>query len=199
LIASTATQDIGNGSRTVLAATVAQALSPDEIEVRIGDSRLPQGPLSAGSRSTATLVPAARVAADRLKAELRRQSNRPIANQADWRAILAAAPDTKVTGGRSADSQKTQMRSVFDEVGMMGVIFKWILRRFLHIEVGAGAPSSVAIATVEVDTRLGHVRVLEINSGLAVGRIATPDLARSQVEGAVIPGDRLRALRDPPI
>jgi len=76
--ACSATQDMGNGSRTVLATTVAQAsgLSPDEIDVRIGDSRLPPGPLSGGSRSTATLVPAALLVADRLKAELRRQSNR---------------------------------------------------------------------------------------------------------------------------
>jgi xanthine dehydrogenase YagR molybdenum-binding subunit len=190
LMASTATQDMGNGSRTVLATTVAQAfaLSPDEIDVRIGDSRLPPGPLSGGSRSTATLVPAALLAADRLKAELRRQSNRPIGDADDWRAILAAAPDTQVTAGRPADSPQTQMRSVLDEAGMMGVIFRWILRRFVHVEVGAGAPSSVAMATVEVDTRLGQIRVLQITNGLAVGRIATPDLARSQVEGAVIQG-----------
>jgi xanthine dehydrogenase YagR molybdenum-binding subunit len=190
LIASTATQDIGNGSRSVLATTLAQALAlaPHEIDIRIGDSRLPHGPISAGSRSTATLVPAALAAADRLKAELRRQSNRPIADQADWRAIIAAAPDTQVTAGRQADSQQTQMRSLLDEAGMIGIIFKWILRRFVHVEIGAGAPSSVAMATVEVDTRLGQVRVLQINSGLAVGRIATPDLARSQVEGAIIQG-----------
>jgi xanthine dehydrogenase YagR molybdenum-binding subunit len=190
LIASTATQDIGNGSRSVLATTLAQALAlaPHEIDVCIGDSRLPHGPISAGSRSTATLVPAALAAADRLKAELRRQSNRPIADQADWRAIIAAAPDTQVTAGRPADRQQTEMRSLLDEAGMLGIIFKWILRRFVHVEVGAGTPSSVAMATVEVDTRLGQVRVLQINSGLAVGRIATPDLARSQVEGAIIQG-----------
>ena len=41
LIASTATQDIGTGSRTVIANTVARefGLEPHEIEVRIGDSR----------------------------------------------------------------------------------------------------------------------------------------------------------------
>ena len=41
LIASTATQDIGQGSRTVIANTVARefGLEPHEVEVRIGDSR----------------------------------------------------------------------------------------------------------------------------------------------------------------
>ena len=41
LIASTATQDIGTGSRTVIANTVARefGLEPHEVEVRIGDSK----------------------------------------------------------------------------------------------------------------------------------------------------------------
>lgn len=190
LTVSTATQDIGNGSRTVLAAALAQAfaLLPHDVDVHIGDSALARGPLSAGSRSTATLVPAALLAADRLKAELRRQSNRPIDDQADWRAVLAAAPDTQVAAGRPPDDPDTQVRSPLERAGIMGSIFKWILRRFAHVEVGAGAPSSVLVATVEVDTRLGHVRVLQIQSAVSVGRIATPDLARSQVEGAVIQG-----------
>jgi len=41
---------------------------------------------------------------------------------------------------------------------------------------------------VEVDTLLGHVRVLRVQSGIAVGRLAQPRLARSQAEGAVIQG-----------
>jgi xanthine dehydrogenase YagR molybdenum-binding subunit len=59
LIASTAIQDIGTGSRTVIANTVAQefGLDPHEIEVRIGDSTLPEGPGSGGSRTTASVVP----------------------------------------------------------------------------------------------------------------------------------------------
>ena len=56
---STATQDIGTGSRSVIANTVARefGLEPHEIEVRIGDSRLPEGPGSGGSRVTASVIP----------------------------------------------------------------------------------------------------------------------------------------------
>src|SRR3954447_24911487 len=59
LIASTAIQDIGTGSRTVIANTVAHefGLEPHEVEVRIGDSDLPEGPGSGGSRTTASVVP----------------------------------------------------------------------------------------------------------------------------------------------
>ena len=46
IVVSTATQDIGTGSRTVLANTVARefGLDPSEIEVRIGEPALPVGP-----------------------------------------------------------------------------------------------------------------------------------------------------------
>jgi xanthine dehydrogenase YagR molybdenum-binding subunit len=70
----------------------------------------------------------------------------------------------------------------------MGMVLGWMLRRFSNIAVGAGAPSSVQVVEVEVDTWLGHVRVLNVHTGIAVGRIAAPALARSQAAGAVIQG-----------
>jgi xanthine dehydrogenase YagR molybdenum-binding subunit len=41
---------------------------------------------------------------------------------------------------------------------------------------------------VEVDTWLGHVRVLKAYMGLAIGNLAAPALARSQAAGALIQG-----------
>jgi len=41
---------------------------------------------------------------------------------------------------------------------------------------------------VEVDTWLGHVRVLNAYTGLSVGKLAAPVLARSQAMGSVIQG-----------
>jgi xanthine dehydrogenase YagR molybdenum-binding subunit len=70
----------------------------------------------------------------------------------------------------------------------MGLIFGWMMRRFSNIAVGAGVPSSVQVIEVEVDTWLGHVRVLNVATGIAVGRIAAPALARSQAAGSVIQG-----------
>jgi CO/xanthine dehydrogenase Mo-binding subunit/aerobic-type carbon monoxide dehydrogenase small subunit (CoxS/CutS family) len=192
LIASTAVQDIGQGIRSVLAETVARAfrLAPQDVAVLIGDSSLPEGPLSGGSRTTATVVPAAMVAADRLQAELRRQSNQPLGDRPDWRAVIAAAPDTTVRALRPADSDKVAagVLSPLQQAGMMGAVFKWILRRFAHVETGLGAPGAVHVAEVEVDTLLGRTRVLRGHSGLAVGRVAAPLLARSQAEGSIIQG-----------
>src|SRR5208283_1201353 len=61
-------QDIGTGTGTVLAQTVAEVfgLRADEITVRIGDTEFPPGPPSYGSRTTASITPPARTAAWRV-------------------------------------------------------------------------------------------------------------------------------------
>jgi len=191
LVASTSTQDIGNGARTVLANTVAGAfgLEPHEIEALVGDSSLPEGSGAGGSRTTATLVPAALAAADQLKEEIRRRSNRPLGASPDWRAVLAGTPNLNMKAERPADRASAPgINSAFDAGGMMGTIFKWILKRFAHLEAGAGTPSAVQVAEVEVDTLLGRVRVLRFHSGLAVGRLAAPQLANSQAEVSIVQG-----------
>src|SRR6202048_2445144 len=72
LVASTATQDIGQGSRTVIANTVAHefGLESQDIEVRIGVSDLPVGPGAGGSRSTASVIPPILLAVQQLKAAI---------------------------------------------------------------------------------------------------------------------------------
>ena len=194
IIASTATQDIGQGSRTVIANTVARefGLEPDDIEVRIGDSALPEGPGAGGSRSTASVVPPILLAVQKLKAAIEQQAQRsPVAgSNAPWRELIAAAPDLAVSAERPEDGKPTVpgLRSPLRDVGFMGIVFGWMMRQFANIAVGAGVPSSVQVIEVEVDTWLGHVRVLRVHSGLAVGKIAAPALARSQATGSVIQG-----------
>ena len=194
LIASTATQDIGQGSRTVIANTVAHefGLEPQDIEVRIGDSDLPVGPGAGGSRSTASVIPPILLAVQQLKAAIEQQAKRaPVpGSNAPWRELIAASPDLSVSATRPEDDRKTApgIRSPLREAGFMGIIFGWMLRRFSNVAVGAGVPSSVQVIEVEVDTWLGHVRVLRVHTGIAVGKIAAPALARSQATGSVIQG-----------
>jgi xanthine dehydrogenase YagR molybdenum-binding subunit len=57
---SCATQDIGTGTYTVLSKVVAErrGLPNDRIEVVLGDTNLPPGPISGGSWATASVIPA---------------------------------------------------------------------------------------------------------------------------------------------
>jgi xanthine dehydrogenase YagR molybdenum-binding subunit len=194
LIASTSTQDIGQGSRTVIANTVARefGLEPHEVEVRIGDSHLPEGPGAGGSRSTASVIPPTLIAVQKLKAAIERSAKQKPApgSNAPWRELLAASPDLSATGVRPEDAKPTApgIRSPLRDAGFIGIIFGWMMRRFSNLAIGAGVPSSVQVVEVEVDTWLGHVRVLNVHTGIAVGKIAAPALARSQATGSVIQG-----------
>jgi xanthine dehydrogenase YagR molybdenum-binding subunit len=194
LIASTAIQDIGTGSRSVLANTVAHefGFEPHEIEVRIGDSNLVEGPGSGGSRTTASIVPPALLAIQKLKDAIEKNAKRRPApgSNAPWRELIAASADISVSATRPEDGRRLApgVRSPLKEAGFMGVIFGWMLRRFSNLAVGAGVPSSVQVVEVEVDTWLGHVRVLNVHTGLAVGKLAAPALARSQAAGSIIQG-----------
>jgi len=194
IVASTAVQDIGTGTRSVIANTVARefGLEPEDITVRIGHSRFPKGPGSGGSRVTASVVPATLFAVQKLKTEIeRRAARRPAqGSNAPWRDLIALTPNLTVSAERPEDHKPNSpaIRSPLKQAGLMGTVFGWMLRLFSNIVAGAGVPSSVQVVEVEVDTWLGHVRVLNAHTGLAIGKLAAPALARSQAAGSVIQG-----------
>ncbi len=194
LVASVATQDIGTGTRSVIADRIAHEfeLEPHEVEVRIGNSRLPEGPGSGGSRVTASIVPPLMIAAGKLKAGIAQRTGRTPApgSNAPWRELIAASPEFRVEAEREEDNSRTIYgnNSLLKDAGMIGWIFGFMLRRSSHVAVGAGAPSSVQVVEVEVDTSLGHVRVIRAHSGIAVGKLAAPALARGQAAGAIVQG-----------
>lgn len=194
VVARVAIQDIGTGSRTVIANTLARelGLDPHEIDVRIGDSALPEGPGSGGSRTTASVIPPTLMALGKLKDEiLRKTTRKPAAgSNAPWRDLIAGSPDIRVSAERGEDSKRVApgIRSPLKDAGFMGMVFGWMFRWFSNLVVGAGVPSSVQVIEVEVDTWLGHVKVLRVHTGIAVGKIAAFELARSQAAGSVIQG-----------
>ena len=61
IVVSVACQDVGNGTRTVLAKVVDEVLgvAPASLRIEIGDSNFVPGPMAGGSRTTASVVPAA--------------------------------------------------------------------------------------------------------------------------------------------
>src|SRR4029434_10754642 len=67
-----ATQDIGPGTYTTLAqlASHRTGVPLDKVEVALGDTSLPEGPLSGGSMATPSIVPAVLAAADNAIASL---------------------------------------------------------------------------------------------------------------------------------
>lgn len=186
LLVEVGTQDIGTGSRTLLASVFAEAfgLAPAEIRVRIGDSRLPPGPMSIGSSATASLVPAAhnavsllrrRVlssAAERLELHDARADDDGIRHRSgvvSWREALRAAAPVTVVGRRTRDEGRRAS--------------PWYSWDFAE---GHGTPSVVQVSEVTVDERFGRVDVVRVWCALAVGKAILPVPATTQCHGAII-------------
>jgi xanthine dehydrogenase YagR molybdenum-binding subunit len=74
--AASGTQELGTGMYTILAQTAAQTLGldlakdPTAVEVALGDSKLPKAPVSGGSMSTASVMPAVQAAAQQVLLKL---------------------------------------------------------------------------------------------------------------------------------
>jgi xanthine dehydrogenase YagR molybdenum-binding subunit len=200
IVASTAVQDMGTGSRTVLARAVSVAfgLSTSDVTVRLGDTRLPYGPMSGGSRTTATVVPAALAAAQELQATLAKRSGadpeegglRRDGRLVPWAEALATADGLRVRSKRPEDDRRAsrQARPPLDGGGPIGAAFPWLRRLMANLRVGRGYTGSVYLVEVEVDTWLGRTAVHRVHAALAAGRLAAPELALAQVHGAVIQG-----------
>lgn len=162
LTVSTAAQDMGTGSRTVLARAVAQVfgVEPADVQVRLGraGAGTTYGPTSGGSRTTVSLWPTAVQAATTLRERVGDEA-------------LSEHEGASATAMRGGDHSR---RAIPFDLG--------------GAAVGRGFSAAVHVSEVEVDTRTGRTRVLAVHGGIAVGRIHAPGPARSQCEGSIIQG-----------
>jgi xanthine dehydrogenase YagR molybdenum-binding subunit len=114
------TQDIGTGTYTVLAQVVAEltGLPFDKIEVAIGDSTLPRGPISGGSMATATVVPAIAQATQRALRAWQAQYSRPFPD-------TAGAAGSVVTGEAETKPGDEAKQFSFRSFGAHCVEVRW--------------------------------------------------------------------------
>ena len=159
---STGSQDMGQGTRTSLAAFASRTLqlSPDKIEVKVGRSDLPEAPGSFGSITTSSIIPALNDALLQFQ-----QAERPKVGQ-------------RFMGERPVDLEGFQFPP------------SW-LNAVAHLSPFAMAkdiPASAQAVALEVDRLLGTVRVLSVDVAIDSGTLASPTTARSQVTGGVMQG-----------
>lgn len=208
----TASIDIGTGTYTILAQTVADNLGIpiDRIQVKIGDSSLPAAPLAGGSQTTASIHPAAMEACVLLRKELA--------------ALAIADPSSKLNGRRPEDIGYANAKLFINGDEKKTDSYADIMSRAKRNEIevcattlpvsGAGltVPSALCtpgetpaeqnsdikqyafhsfgaqFAEVWVDEDFGTIRVKRFTSVQDVGRIMNEKTARSQIIGGVIFG-----------
>jgi len=190
---ASATQDIGTGMYTILAQLAAQktGVPLDKVEVALGDTTLPEGPLSGGSMATASVVPAVFAAAESAIASLL--------------AVAATTPGSPFENRPAMDLAFAGGRVFVKADGAgKGVPFEELLRRAnLRLVSGSGraettlgdpqpkySTHSFGSHFVEVtwQPEIARLRVSRVVSVMDAGRIINPLAGRNQIEGAVVMG-----------
>ncbi|QEA40545.1 xanthine dehydrogenase family protein molybdopterin-binding subunit [Pistricoccus aurantiacus] len=187
VLAACGTQDIGTGTYTVVAQTVAElsGVPLKDIEVRLGESSLPAGPLSGGSMVTATALPAVaaalRDAFDALKEVAIGEGG----------AFEGSDPESlEVEGGALMDKQgkRVSFGEVLDGQKLGSVNGEG--QAAPGDEKGQYSFRSFGAHFVEMrwDPGISRIRVARVVSSIDIGRAINPSAARNQVEGSIVMG-----------
>jgi xanthine dehydrogenase YagR molybdenum-binding subunit len=187
------TQDIGTGTYTNLAQIGAEkaGVPLDKVEVALGDTSLPPGPISGGSMATASVIPAVLAAADKAIESVLK--------------IATATPGAPFQGRKSEELAFENGKLFVKADGPAnGVSFADVLRR-ANVRLASGngksestfgnakpkfSTHSFGCHFVEVSWQpeIARLRVTRVVSVIDAGRILNPLAGRNQVEGAVVMG-----------
>lgn len=155
------TQDLGTGTRTYIALIAAEifGLKPDQITVRIGDTRLPPSGGSGGSSTSPSVSPAILDTCTKALAALQQQTGVADARGANWQAACKKlGVNPLLTHGEWQEG------------------------------LSSSNTGGVQFAEVDVDTETGFVRVKKVlvvqDGGLILNRLT----CESQLNGGVIMG-----------
>ena len=187
-------QDIGTGTYTVLALLTADktGVPVEKVEVVLGDTELPLGPVSGGSWATASVVPAVFAAADNAISSLLQVATGTPGSPFEKRK----PDDLAFEGGRIFVKA--------DEPGG-GVPFADVLKRAnLRLITGSGKSDGIFgsrempkysmhsfgchFAEVTWQPEIARLRVNRVVTVIDAGRIINPLAGRNQIEGAVVMG-----------
>lgn len=188
------TQDIGTGTKTILAQTVAEefGVPPESIGVFIGDTRFPFGPPSGGSQVTSSVTPAARNAAFKARKELANKLAAGVFKGASADDIVFADGKVMVKGkeNEALPLKEASKKSRFGE------IITTAGRNEDYEGFANKGPTSISkhglggvqFADISVDTETGVIKVHRIVAAHDCGRPINPKLVESQIMGGVIQG-----------
>jgi xanthine dehydrogenase YagR molybdenum-binding subunit len=183
-------QDIGTGTKTIMAQVVAEELSipVEDVTVLIGDTYFPTGPGSGGSVATGSITPPARNAAYKVKNELLEQI------AAKWKSEFA---NLVMEDGKIFDKTDSEKTVSFKEA-LKGMRTSQIMATASRSDdyggfqqpwgLAYGDLGSVQFAEVSVDTETGFVKVDKIVAAHSCGRPLNEAQVESQINGGVIQG-----------
>jgi len=190
---ASATQDIGTGTYTILAQLASEKIGVplDKVEVELGDSALPDGPISGGSLATSSVIPAVFKAADQAITSLL--------------IVAVSTPGSPFLGHKPEELALEGGRIFVKAEGAdKGVAFGDVLRQAnARLVTGSGSSEQTAFAPnpkfsmhsygchfVEVtwQPEIARLRVSRVVTVMDAGRILNPLTGRNQIQGGVVMG-----------
>ncbi len=190
VLVASGTQEIGTGNYTMLVEVAADVLSIPAamIDARLGDTSLPEAPISAGSMSTASVTPAVKAAAEQA-----RQKLVTLAAADPASPIHGARPeDVDFQGGKiflkSAPSKSETVPDILKRHGNQPVEATASTKPQLDPQKAPCHSFGAVFAEVAVDADLGMTRVRRVVAVYDVGRIINRRTARSQFIGGIVWG-----------
>jgi xanthine dehydrogenase YagR molybdenum-binding subunit len=182
--------DLGTGTYTVMRQVAAEALGlpVQNVEVRLGDTRLPESHASIGSATMANagaaVLLAAQAVRDKAVALALTGRNAPFAG--------ANASDIVVADGRLAAATGNLSVSYADLLAGNDLATLVAVGDYNPVEEANGPRAifsfAAVFAEVRVDEELGQVRLNRFVGAYDAGKIINPKLARSQAIGGIIWG-----------
>jgi xanthine dehydrogenase YagR molybdenum-binding subunit len=183
--AAIAVQDIGTGTRTVVAMVAAEELGVpvEAVTATIGDTSLELiAPDSGGSATALSISPAVRAAAADAKAQLLKR----VAPTLKAKPEDVVMEDGKIFA-RGKPKRFLTWKQATARLGASPVAGHG--ERLPNVEPYGGIPLwGAQFAEVEVDTETGQVRVLKVVAVHEAGRAINPAMFENQVNGGVMMG-----------
>nr|WP_314543508.1 xanthine dehydrogenase family protein molybdopterin-binding subunit [uncultured Massilia sp.] len=187
------TQDLGTGTYTVMTQVAADALGMpvERVRFELGDSQMPEAPVSGGSTTVASVAPAVQAAGHALRLKLIGIAAADAASP-----LFGATPDQVGVDGGPDGAELYLLADTARRERMADIV----ARHGTPVEVTAKAEPGdekqkysmhafgAVFVEVEVDEDLGEIRVPRVVGAYGVGRLMNEKTGYSQLMGGIVWG-----------
>ncbi len=184
------TQDMGSGTYSTIGQMAAEALGLPvaKVTVIIGDTLLPQGPISAGSQVTQSFAPAVMDAV----ADLKRKVAALLGEVGEAEAAHVAAEELQIAPEGlvhcGASNITAHLADLLAHAGLDAIEGNAFAPGLPAEAKATGMGFGAVFAEVAVDPVTAMARVRRMTAAFAAGRIVNPTLARSQYISGLVGG-----------
>ena len=190
VVVSSATQDIGTGTYTIMAQVAAETLgiSIARIRVELGDSTLPPAPVSGGSMTTASVAPAVKQAAEQALLKIKRVAAEDPRSPLFRCSIDQMMAENGCLGRSNGTKQSVNYGAVLRSVKQPMIEAEANVTPGPELEKYALHSFGAQFSEVAVDRDTGEIRVRRHVAVFDIGRVMNAKTARSQAMGGITMG-----------